>query len=135
MGKTASEMVYEAKARVGNLDPMAVAEEIRQGALLVDLREQHELNDKGRIAGSVHIPRGMLEFLADPTNPHHHKVLDPQKRVILYCATGNRSPLAAATLQDMGYTRVAHLAGGISAWAEQGLPVDKSRPELCMISC
>jgi rhodanese-related sulfurtransferase len=135
MGKTASEMVAEAKARVENLDPMAVAEEIRRGAVLVDLREQHELNDKGHIAGSVHIPRGMLEFLADPTNPNHQKVLDPRKRVILYCATGNRSPLAAATLQDLGYAHVAHLAGGIAAWTEQGLPVDKSRQELCMISC
>jgi rhodanese-related sulfurtransferase len=77
----------------------------------------------------------MLEFLADPTNPNHQKVLDPRKRVILYCATGNRSPLAAATLQDLGYARVAHLAGGIAAWAKQGLPVDKSRQKLCMISC
>ena len=135
MGKTAGEMVAEAKARVESLDPMTVVEEIRQGAVLVDLREQHELNDKGRIAGSVHIPRGMLEFLADPANLHHHKVLDPRKRIILYCATGNRSSLAAVTLQDMGYTHVTHLAGGIAAWARQGLPVEKSRQELSIMSC
>jgi rhodanese-related sulfurtransferase len=135
MDKTAGEMVAEAKARVENLDPMTVEEEIRSGAVLIDLREQHELNDKGRIAGSVHIPRGMLEFLADPTSPHHHKVLDPRKRIILYCASGNRSSLAAATLQDMGYTHVAHLAGGITAWARQGLPVDKSRHDLNIMSC
>lgn len=125
MGKTASEMVAEANARVETLDPMAVAEEMRQGALLVDLREKHEIDDKGRITGSVHIPRGILEFLADPTSPHHHKALDPSKRVILYCAVANRSPLAAVTLQDMGYKNVAHLGGGIAAWAEQGLPVEK----------
>jgi hypothetical protein len=75
--KTASEMVAEANARVETLDPMVVAEEMRQGALLVDLPEKQEIDDKGRIAGSVHIPRGILEFLADPTSPHHHKALDP----------------------------------------------------------
>lgn len=125
MVKSAKDMVTEAKAKVENLDPAAVAEEFERGAVLVDLRDEPELAANGRIPGSVHIPRGMLEFRADPTSPYHDEALDPGKRVVLHCASGGRSALAAATLLDMGYTHVAHLDGGITAWAEQGRPVEQ----------
>lgn len=72
---------------------------------------------------SIHVPRGMLEFRADPSSPYHQAPLDPSARVILHCASGRRSALAAAVLQDMGYERVAHLDGGINAWKEAGKPV------------
>jgi rhodanese-related sulfurtransferase len=97
-----------------------VQKELVDGAVVVDLRESEELAATGKIPGSLHVPRGMLEFRADPTSPYHLPELDPAKRVILHCASGGRSALAAATLQDMGYDNVAHLDGGMNAWTEAG---------------
>ena len=115
MAKSAGELVAAAKAEVENLDPDAVEQELRSGdCVLVDLREAEELAN-GRIPGSVHIPRGMLEFRADPTSTYHQAPLDPSKRVVLHCDSGGRSALAAATLRSMGYERVAHLDGGVNA--------------------
>lgn len=125
MAKTAAEMVQEAKSRVENLSVEEVEAELAGGdALLIDLREADELAATGRIPGSVHLPRGMLEFRADPTSSYHQEGLDPSRRVILHCATGGRSALAAAALQDMGYSNVAHLDGGITAWKESGRPTE-----------
>ncbi len=124
MQKTTEDLVTEAKAKVENLDPGQVAEELERGAVLVDVREDPEIAQNGRIPGSVHIPRGTLEFAADPTSPYHDESLAPDRRVILHCAGGGRSALAAATLQEMGYANVAHLDGGFTAWAEQGRPVE-----------
>jgi rhodanese-related sulfurtransferase len=125
MARTASEMVAEAKAQVEALTPEQVAAELEHGAVLVDLRDTPELDASGRIPGSVHVPRGMLEFRADPTSSYHEPALDPGKRVILHCASGGRSALAAGTLRELGYGDVAHLDGGITAWAEEGMPVDR----------
>ncbi len=124
MPKSASELVAAAKGRVENLDPDAVERELADGAVLVDLREPEELAASGRIPGAMHVPRGMLEFRADPTSPYHAEPLDPGKRVILHCASGGRSALAAVTLQDMGYTRVAHLDGGFGGWKDAGKSVE-----------
>ena len=124
MAKTACEMVGEAKAEVEGLTPEQVAAELEHGAVLVDLRDTPELEASGRIPGSVHVPRGMLEFRADPTSSYHEAALDPGKRVILHCASGGRSALAAATLQSMGYSKVAHLDGGFTAWKDAGKPVE-----------
>jgi len=124
MKKTAAELVAEAKAQIENLDPDAVESELASGnAVLVDIRDAPEL-ENGRIPGAVHVPRGMLEFRADPSSPYHQDPLDPQKRVILHCASGGRSALAAATLKQMGYENVAHLDGGINAWKEAGKPTE-----------
>lgn len=119
-----TDLVAEAKARIENLDVAGVDKEQTDGVLLVDLREPGELTEAGRIPGSVHVPRGMLEFRADPTSPYHQNGFDPQRRIILHCATGGRSALAAAALQDMGYKNVAHLDGGFKAWAEAGRPIE-----------
>ena len=125
MGKTAAEMVSGAKARIDNLTVDQVATEMDQGdAIIVDLRETEELATQGKIPGSVHVPRGMLEFRADPTSSYHQAPLDPSRRVILHCAAGGRSALAAATLQDMGYGNVAHLEGGFTAWKDAGRPIE-----------
>ena len=124
MGKKATDLVAEAKARIENLDVETVEREIASGdAVIVDIREAEELAG-GRIPGSVHIPRGMLEFRADPSSPYHQEPLDPSKRVILHCASGGRSALSAAALQEMGYSRVAHLDGGFNAWKEAGKSVE-----------
>lgn len=117
---TAAELVAAAKAQIENLTPDQVEAEIASGdAVLVDIREADELAN-GRIPGSVHVPRGMLEFRADPTSPYHQEPLDPSKRVILHCASGGRSALSAAALKELGYSRIAHLDGGMNAWKEAG---------------
>ncbi len=125
MTKSASDLVAEAKTHVENLDADVVETELKLGnAFLIDLREAEELAADGRIPGSVHVPRGMLEFRADPTSPYHQEPFDPAKRIILHCAGGRRSALGAATLQAMGYSNVAHLDGGITAWKKAGKPVE-----------
>jgi len=102
-----------------------VKTEMEEGQVtLVDLREPAEREQTGSVPGAVKAPRGMLEFWADPTTPYHRQEFDPNKRVILHCASGGRSALAAATLQEMGYTDVAHMDGGITAWKEAGLPTE-----------
>ncbi len=124
MATGAMDLVAQAKAEVENLSPDEVAAELESGdAVLVDLREPQE-RANGAIPGAIHVPRGMLEFAADPELPYHKPELDRERRVILHCASGGRSALAAKTLKDMGYTNVAHLEGGITRWAEEGKPVD-----------
>jgi rhodanese-related sulfurtransferase len=67
----------------------------------------------------------MLEFYADPTSSYHRAEFDPARRIILTCAGGGRSALAAVTLQEMGYDNVAHLESGVNGWIAQGLPVER----------
>jgi rhodanese-related sulfurtransferase len=124
--KTVAQLVAEAKQRVENLAPDQVAAEMAAGnVLLVDLREPNERVEHGLIPGAVHTPRGMLEFYADPTSPYHRAEFDPSRRVILHCASGGRSALAADSLRQLGYTNVAHLDGGFKAWKERGCPVER----------
>src|ERR1051325_553409 len=124
--KTAAAMLAEAKSRIENLPPAAVAGEIEGGkALLVDIREADERAQNGVIKGAVHAPRGMIEVYADPTSPYHRPEFQLDRRIILQCASGGRSALATDTLTTLGYCRVAHLDGGFKAWKEQGLPVEK----------
>ncbi|MEZ4565362.1 MAG: rhodanese-like domain-containing protein [Thermomicrobiales bacterium] len=92
--------------------------------MLIDLREPERV-EHGVIPAAVHAPRGMLEFYADPTSAYHRAEFDPARRTILYCASGGRSALAAATIQDLGYTHVAHLNGGLKAWREAGYRVEQ----------
>jgi rhodanese-related sulfurtransferase len=122
MPKTVAELVGEANARVQSISPQDAAAEAALGkAVLLDVREPVEWEH--HIAGAVQVPRGVLEFMADPTSPRHKPELDPARRVIVYCRSGHRAALAAATLKDMGFENVANLTGGISAWQEAGLPM------------
>jgi len=86
------------------------------GGVLVDVRETVEREQDGFVPGSVHAPRGLLEFQADPDSPAYNEALVPDQHIILYCGTGGRSALAAKTLLDMGYEDVSSLGGGYSAW-------------------
>ena len=125
MAKTAAELVAEAKQRVENLTVDQVAAELAQDdTVLVDIREPNERDQTGAIPGAIAAPRGMLEFYADPASPYHRPEFNPNGRVILHCASGGRSALAADTLQQLGYTKVAHLDGGFNAWKAAGQPVD-----------
>lgn len=123
--QTAAAMVTAAKQRIVNLSPDQVEAALGDGTLLVDLREPDERQKTGTIPGSIHAARGMLEFYADPTSPYHRAEFDPDGRIILHCASGGRSALAAEMLQErLGYRQVAHLDGGIKAWTEAGKQVN-----------
>lgn len=119
-------MVAEARARIENLAPVEVLAALDGDSVLIDVREKQERAEHGFIPGDVSAPRGMLEFWADPNSAYHREEFDPEGRIILYCASGGRSALAADTLQRMGYRRVAHLDGGLQAWKEEGRAVDLS---------
>ena len=125
MAKTVGDMVASAKANIENLEPEKAKGEHEEGStLFVDIREPDELATSGIIPGSHHAPRGMLEFYADPVSPYHQSVFDPTKRIILYCASGGRSSLAATALQELGYENVAHIDGGLKAWKEAKYPTE-----------
>lgn len=123
--KTARQLVDEAMAVVTTLD----ADDARRlhGApdlLFVDLREADERARDGTIPGSVHAPRGVLEFWVDPGSPFHRPVFADGRALLLFCAGGGRSALAAQALQAMGLPRVSHLGGGFAAWRERGGAVE-----------
>lgn len=92
----------------------------------IDLREREELA-QGTIPGSAHVPRGLLEFVADPESPMHNPAFDPARQLVVFCASGGRSALAAKTLTDMGFQRVVNLVGGFQAWSEAQAPIDPLR--------
>lgn len=123
--QTAAGMVAAAKQRIENLPVEQVEQELKDhDVVLVDIRESDERKATGEIPGAVHAPRGMLDFYADPTSPYHRPELEPDRRIILYCASSGRSALAADMLRELGYGRAAHLDGGIKAWQEAGKPVE-----------
>ena len=126
-GVSLTEMLDRARARIRNLSPDEVAAALDHGdVVLVDVREPTE-TAAGTIPGALLVPRGMLEFHADPTSAYHLCELQPHRPVIVYCRSGARSALAAATLAAMGYADVAHLDGGITAWSDSQRPI--ARPD------
>ncbi len=88
--------------------------------VVLDVRGANERERDGAIPGSVHAPRGLLEFMADPESPAFNQAISPDRRLVLYCGTGGRSALAAKTLHDMGFPDVLSLAGGFAAWTAAG---------------
>mgnify|MGYP001305083637 CR=1 FL=1 len=124
--KSATDLVKAAKKQIENLTAAQVKEEMDNGNVtIIDIRESEELKQNGTIPGSVHAPRGMLEFYADPSLPYHKPEFNKDNRIILHCASGGRSALAAATLKEMGYQNIGHLDGGLKAWKEAGMPVSE----------
>jgi rhodanese-related sulfurtransferase len=117
------QMLAEANAVI---DTISVHDALKlvgdSSVLFVDIREAHEVSADMAL-GALHAPRGFLEFLADPESPMHKRELSSAPRLILYCATGGRSALAAKTLLDMGYTGVFNMAGGMAAWKAANGPL------------
>lgn len=121
--RSAGEMVAQANAAVETLSveqAMKAADEA--DTVFLDVRETAE-HAAGTIPGAVHAPRGLLEFIADPQSPMHKPELAPGRRLIVFCASGGRSALAAKTLRDMGIGGAANMLGGFAAWRERGGPV------------
>jgi rhodanese-related sulfurtransferase len=122
MARTALELVAEARNQIDDVSPDDAFAEIAAGrAVALDIREPVEWEH--HIAGAVQVPRGLLEFAADPTSPRHKPELDPARRVIVYCRSGARAVLAGVTLKTLGFADVANLGGGITAWKAAGLPL------------
>jgi rhodanese-related sulfurtransferase len=125
MPKSYKEMVAEANASVRALGPEEAKSLVGQpNVLFLDVREPEELRKTGKIPGAVHAVRGLLEFYADPESPAHKPQLDPAKRIIINCASGGRSALAAKTLKEMGYNDVWNLTGGMNAWQQANGPTE-----------
>lgn len=97
----------------------------RENVVIVDIRDARELEREGRIPGSFHAPRGLLEFWVDPTSPYHKPIFAEDKTFIVHCASGWRSLLATELLQDMGMKPVLNLEGGFAAWKEAGGSVEE----------
>lgn len=123
MATTVKQMIEAANAAVPRVSVADAQEMIRQGALVVDVRDAPEVEKSGKVEGAVHVSRGMLEFRADPHSPYHDKKFDPARPVIVYCASGGRSALSGKTLRDLGYEKVFNL-GAFKDWAEAGGPIE-----------
>lgn len=126
--KTSAEMVAAARARIEEIDPVdLIARREDPALLIVDIRDPRERERLGAIPGAFHAPRGMLEFWVDPESPYFKEIFGEDRKIVLHCASGWRSALAAATLQDMGLD-AAHLRDGFSGWVEANGPVELVSP-------
>ena len=126
MPKTIDELLEAARARLDRLDAVAARAAAEAGAMIVDTRCAEARHASGVIPGSVHVPLSVLYWRLDPTSGHDDKALsDRDRRIILVCADGYSSSLAAATLRDLGFSRATDLAGGFNGWAAAGMPVDR----------
>jgi rhodanese-related sulfurtransferase len=118
-------MIAAANAVVPKITPAEVQDIVAKGnALVVDVRDAPEVEASGKVAGALHVSRGMLEFRADPATPYYNAAFSPEKTIVLYCASGGRSALAGKLLKDMGYGKVFNL-GAFKDWAESGGAVER----------
>jgi rhodanese-related sulfurtransferase len=125
MALSVKEMMEAANAVVPKITPAQANDMIGKGnTLVVDVRDAPEVEKSGKVAGAVHVSRGMLEFRADPESPYHDKNFTKDKTIILYCASGGRAALAGKLLKDMGYGQVYNI-GGFKDWAENGGAIEK----------
>ncbi|WP_085306846.1 rhodanese-like domain-containing protein [Planktotalea arctica] len=123
---TAAEMVANARAEIREIEtPDLIAMLDDPNVVVVDIRDVRERQRGGFIPGSVHAPRGMLEFWIDPDSPYFKTIFGEDKQFVFHCASGWRSALAVNTLNQMGFD-AAHLREGFSTWEAQGGPVEKA---------
>ena len=127
--KTSAQMVAEARARIDEVETLDLVAAVDDpNVVIVDIRDIREREKTGFIPGSVHAPRGMVEFWIDPESPYFKEVFGQEgKKYVLHCASGWRSALTVATLKDMGF-EAAHLKDGFSSWERLGGPVDRPEP-------
>lgn len=119
----------ELEAKKAQIENLSIDDLVREmgsndDLLLVDLREIQERVDLGTIPGSRHVPRGMLEFWADPSSPYYRDWFQEHRRTVVFCAGGGRSVLAVLALEDMGFTNVAHVEEGFRGWKDSGRTVE-----------
>ena len=114
---SSSELVNRALKEVKTISTDEAHKLVENGETnLIDLRDVRELQKEGKVEGATHIPRGMLEFWLDPSSAYFKDgKLDLNKEMVLFCAGGLRSALAAKSLKDMGFEKVSHIDGGFGA--------------------
>lgn len=123
---SAAELVNTARSRIEEIETVSAVSMVdNPDVVIVDLRDIRERERSGFIPGSFHCPRGMAEFWVDPQSPYFKEIFGQDKKFVFHCASGWRSALTVATLNDMGF-RCAHLKEGFSTWAEQGGAVETS---------
>lgn len=121
--KTAKDFLQEAHAVVPKLTPAEGIAKHGSGTVFVDVRDSGLIAETGTIAGALRIPRGMMEFTADPATPFYNEALKPDAEIVLVCGAGGQAALAGKTLKDMGYQNVSNV-GGFSGWKEAGGPTE-----------
>ncbi len=128
MPQKPADLLTEARKTVPELSAEEAKAKLDSGEvdLIVDVREPAEW-DAGHIPGALHAPRGMIEWLSDPEYANHNPTLAAarEKNVVIHCAAGGRSLLAAQSLQRLGFEHVSSMSGGFNDWAAKGLPVEK----------
>ena len=123
--KTVQQMVAEANAAVPAISPQEAKSLVgRPDVVFLDVREPAEVAASGKVPGALAIPRGLVEFRADPASPLHEAAFDRAKTIVAYCASGGRSALVGHTLKQMGYANVRNL-GGFKSWVDAGGEVEK----------
>jgi rhodanese-related sulfurtransferase len=121
---TINDLLAAARSRIDRLEPAQALRESLDGALLIDTRSEDLRLRDGQIPGSIPIPLSVLYWRLDPASGHSDpRVSDPARRVILICAHGYSSSIAAATLRDLGFPRATDVEGGFERWQSEGLPV------------
>jgi rhodanese-related sulfurtransferase len=124
MPTSLKELLARANAEVPRVSPAEAQALIgRANVLIVDVRDPAELQSGGKLKGAVNVPRGMLEFRADPESPYHNSAFALDKTVLVYCASGGRSALSGKTLKDLGYAAVFNI-GGFKELADAGLDTE-----------
>jgi len=125
---TINDLLESARARLDRLEPGAAHQAmVEDGAILVDTRCAELRQESGCIPGAVHVPLSVLYWRLDPASGYDDpRLSDPESRIVLVCAHGYSSSLAAATLRDLGFSRATDVIGGFEAWAAAGLPVEAS---------
>ena len=115
-------------AAMAEIETVSVEQAMRlheqDDVVMVDLRDVREVQREGRIPGSFHMPRGMLEFWIDPASPYFKDIFDEDKRFVFHCNKGWRSALATQAAARIGLERVCHFEGGFTAWKAAGGPVE-----------
>jgi len=123
--KSSETLVQEALKEISTISPeegLKLSNENKCN--LIDIRDVRELENEGRVDGSQHIPRGMIEFWLDPESLYFKNAkLDMNKEMVLFCAGGLRSALAAKTLKDMGFEKVSHIHGGFTSMKSSGFKI------------
>ena len=120
--KSSQTLISEALKEIKTISPVEALKLSNENKCnLIDIRDAVELQREGRIENSFHISRGLLEFAVHPDSPYAQKEkLDPNKELVLFCAAGGRSALAAKTLKEMGFEKVSHIEGGFTAMKNSG---------------
>ena len=123
--KSSQTLVSEALTEVKTITAEEALKLSNDGSCnLIDIREKGELEQTGRVENSNHIPRGMLEFWLDPEGPYFRNgKLDMGKEMVLFCAGGLRSALAAKTLKEMGFEKVSHIDGGFASISQSDFEI------------